>query len=110
MNKLLGTILLAVGLGAPSVSHGQEREDRISRTIDVGPTGELSISNISGDISVEATSGGEIVIEAVKRLHGGADRTLLDEVKVDISHTSIGTTFLVYGSLNQRSSHQFLRW
>lgn len=65
----------------------QSDEQRISRTFDVGADGELSLSNISGDVRIEGTSGNQITLEAVKRLRGRADSELLDEVQVDISHT-----------------------
>ena len=76
--------LMSAGAWASSA---QDDEERVSHTFDVGDDGELSLSNISGDIRVEATSGGQIVLEAIKQLHGRANSDLLDAVRIDISHT-----------------------
>lgn len=83
--KRVFSVIVLAFCGAVATA-AQDREERISRTFDVGADGELSLSNISGDIRIEATSGTQIVLEAVKTLHGGADTALLEEVKVDISH------------------------
>lgn len=87
LTRLTTTILVATFVAAGALA--QEDEERISRTFDVGANGELSLSNISGDIRVEATSGDVITVEAVKRLRGRADAELLDEVEVDISHVVV---------------------
>jgi DUF4097 and DUF4098 domain-containing protein YvlB len=81
----LATTLIAA-LFVASASFAQDNERRSSQSFDVGPNGELSLSNISGDIHVEGTSGGKITIEAVKRVHGSGNAHLLDEVEIDISH------------------------
>lgn len=83
--RLTTTVLAATLVAAAAFA--QNDGERISRTFEVGSNGELSLSNISGDIRVEATSGGEITVEAVKRMRGRADAELLEEVEVDISHT-----------------------
>lgn len=80
-----GTILLAVFFVA-SATFAQDEERRTSQSFDVGPDGEFSLSNISGDIHIEATSGDEITVEAVKRVHGRGNAHLLDEIQIDISH------------------------
>jgi len=80
-----GTVLLAAVFVA-SATFAQDDERRTSQSFDVGPEGELSVSNISGDIRIEATSDTEITVEAVKRLHGRGSADLLDEVQVHISH------------------------
>jgi DUF4097 and DUF4098 domain-containing protein YvlB len=77
--------VLFLGWGAWSLAQDSDRT--ITRTIDVGPSGELAISNISGDIRIEASSGDTITVEATKTLHGGADPELLDAIDVDISVT-----------------------
>jgi DUF4097 and DUF4098 domain-containing protein YvlB len=77
---------LVAGLVAASLVGAQDNEERISQSFDVGEHGEFSLSNISGDIRVEGTSGSRIVLEAVKRLHGRADSGLLNQVQVDVSH------------------------
>ncbi len=80
------TTLLIVAFLTAGMSVAQEREERTSQTFDIGPDGEFSLSNISGDIHVSGTSGNRVTIEAVKRLHGRGDRDLLDSVEIDISH------------------------
>lgn len=86
MNKTpRSTLLLPIAALALSVAAAaQDTEDLIRRTIDVGPEGELSLSNISGDIHVTGTEGGSIVIEATKNYSGDARRGE-DDVEVDIS-------------------------
>lgn len=85
MNRKLLPLSLGLVLATAVATFGQDREERISRRIQLGDGGELSLSNISGDIRVTGNSGSELVIEAVKRLHGGADRDLLADVEVEIS-------------------------
>ena len=80
-----GTTVLAA-LFVASATFAQDDERRTSQSFDVGPDGEFSLSNISGDIRIEATSGAEITVEAVKRVHGRGNAHLLDEVQIDISH------------------------
>lgn len=76
------TFALAFALAATAAA---QREERFNRTLDVGENAEFSLSNISGDILVEGVSGGQIVIDAVKRLEGGADSDLLSSVDIDVS-------------------------
>ena len=87
MKKIRFTTTLLIGaVLTAGMSVAQDREERISQTFDIGPIGEFSLSNISGDIRVSGTSGNQVTIEAVKRLHGRGDRDLLNSVEVDISH------------------------
>ena len=79
------TLLAAIFVASPTFA--QKNDERTTQSFDVGRNGEFALSNISGDIRIEGTSGDEITIEAVKRLHGRADTDLLDEVRIDISHT-----------------------
>lgn len=86
---LLATIFLTSISFAQDVANAtsaQKNDERTSQTFDVGPHGVFSLSNMSGNIRIEGTSGGEITVEAVKRVHGRADADLLDEVQIDISH------------------------
>src|SRR5438445_3981342 len=54
---------------------GPEQTERFSRRIRLGRDGRVSISNISGDITITGGSGDELSIEAVKRTRG--DRSQL---------------------------------
>ena len=87
-HRSLRALALAAALVAATSagSFGQEREQRINHSFDVGGNGELSLSNISGDIVVSATNGGTIEVEAVKRLRGNADPEMFDYVEVEVSH------------------------
>jgi Putative adhesin len=57
-----------------------EQTETFARKIKVGRDGRVSISNISGVITVTAASGDEVSIDAVKR--GRADRGDLDRVRI----------------------------
>jgi DUF4097 and DUF4098 domain-containing protein YvlB len=50
-----------------------EQSDRFSRRIRIARDGRVSISNVSGEITVTAASGDEVSIDATKRWRGGAD-------------------------------------
>lgn len=83
---------------------GPEQTDRVVRTVKVGRTGTLDLSNISGDVRVTGTGGDEIVIEAVKRVrHRDADqaRRLLQELRVDIG--TVGDRVEIRTSYPRRS-------
>ena len=59
---------------------GPEQSDTFSRRVRVGREGRVSISNISGAITVTAASGDEMSIDAVKRTRG--DRSELGRVAI----------------------------
>lgn len=64
-------------------THVYLQEDvQFSRTFDVGPSGSLDISNVSGDIEIQGGSGTEIRIVAEK--HGHGDPSL---VSIEVSQT-----------------------
>jgi DUF4097 and DUF4098 domain-containing protein YvlB len=66
-----------------------ERTDRSTRTIPLGTAGLLELKNVSGDITVTAGSGRDVVIEIIKqsRADTEADASLgLQEVTVTIDH------------------------
>ena len=65
-------------------NRGPEQSDTFSRKIRIARDGRVSISNVSGDIEVVATSGDEVSIDATKRWRGGRDagdrvRIVVDE-------------------------------
>jgi DUF4097 and DUF4098 domain-containing protein YvlB len=65
----------------------ESQTERISRTVNIGTTGEIDLTNISGDITVTAGGGSTATIEAVKTAHGRtADeaRAMLPLVQVEI--------------------------
>jgi DUF4097 and DUF4098 domain-containing protein YvlB len=59
---------------------GPEETERFSRKVRIGRDGRLSVSNISGDITVTGGGGDEVSIEAVKRTR--RDRSQLAEVDI----------------------------
>jgi len=86
LNKLTTrAIPVALALCVTSSALSQDREERISRTFEIGVDGELSLANVSGDIVVDVHDGTEIQVEAVKRLEGNADRGVLDAVVVEMT-------------------------
>jgi hypothetical protein len=77
-------LALALAFGCAAAASAQQ-EERFNRTLDVGERAEFSLSNISGDILVEGAPGGQIVIDAVKRLDDDADSGELSSVDIDVS-------------------------
>ena len=66
----------------------EEQTDRQTRTLKLGANGELSVSNISGDIVVSRASGGDATVEIVKTARARtADeaRELLGLVEVSVT-------------------------
>jgi DUF4097 and DUF4098 domain-containing protein YvlB len=66
---------------------GHEETEKINRTVRIGGTGELIVSNLSGDITVTRGSGNDLQIEAIKVARGrNAEdaREMLGLVRVDV--------------------------
>ena len=65
---------------------GPEQTERLSRTIKAGSNTWLDLANISGDIDLSGGSGGEIVIDAIKRVRARQARAqdLLAALSVEI--------------------------
>ncbi len=86
LTLLFGASLL--GAAAPKApkersTHFYLQEDvQFSRTFDVGQSGSLDISNLSGDIEIQGGPGTEILVEAEK--HGHGDPSL---VSIEVSQT-----------------------
>lgn len=69
-------------------NYPSRQEERVSRTLKLGARGELTITNLSGDIVITRRGGGDVQIEAVKTARGRTDadaREMLPLVQVDIS-------------------------
>jgi DUF4097 and DUF4098 domain-containing protein YvlB len=71
---------MAEARGLYQGSRGPEQTETFSRRVKLGRDGRVSISNVSGDITVTAATGDEISIDAVKRARG--DRSRLDRVNI----------------------------
>jgi DUF4097 and DUF4098 domain-containing protein YvlB len=81
-NTILITTLAAL---LPASSAFAQREEKFSRTLDVGPDAALSIGNIAGDILVEGAPGSSIVIDATKSVEDEEDAELLKSVDIEVS-------------------------
>jgi DUF4097 and DUF4098 domain-containing protein YvlB len=64
-------------------NRGPEQSDRFSRKLRIGRDGRLSISNVSGDITITGGGGDEVSIEAVK--HARGSRAELDRVRIEVA-------------------------
>ncbi len=72
--------------GAAQDRSADDQGARVSRTIKVGRNSSLTVSNLSGDISVTGGRGSQIRVEAVKRSGRGlASGTRLEDVRVDVA-------------------------
>ncbi|HEX4932821.1 MAG TPA: DUF4097 family beta strand repeat-containing protein [Gemmatimonadaceae bacterium] len=64
------------------------QEERVTRTLKIGGRGELTISNLAGDIVITRRGGNDVQIEAVKIARGRTDdeaRAMLPLVNVDFT-------------------------
>lgn len=64
-----------------------EEVERTTRTLRLGPAGELHLANISGDISISRGSGNDAQVEIVKTAHGRSSeeaREFLRLVEIDV--------------------------
>ena len=83
LTLLFGASLLGAAAPEERSTHLHLQEDeQFSRTFDVGPSGSLDISNVSGDIEIQGGPGTEIRVEAEK--HGHGDPSL---VSIEVSQT-----------------------
>jgi hypothetical protein len=102
MNRLIRTTMAAVltlAVVAPAAAQrgprderrGPEITDAFSRTVRLGRTGALDLSNIAGDIVVTGGGGDDVRIEAVKRVRE-PDETLgrarLQDVRIEVRELS----------------------
>lgn len=68
---------------------GAEQIEKIAQTYKVGDTGSLDLSHLAGDIRVTGGSGGEIKVEATKRVRHrdpNEARRLLQALRVEINN------------------------
>jgi DUF4097 and DUF4098 domain-containing protein YvlB len=66
-----------------------EQVDKQTTKIPLGPTGTLDLKNISGDITVTAGNGREVVMDITRRSRGRTDADAklgLEQVKVEVDH------------------------
>ena len=87
-------------LAAPAVQAAPsafDETEHVSRTIKMDPGGTLRLKNFSGRVTITASDGPDLVIDAVRR----APRSRLDRIRLDI-HTSGSNTVVV--DANQRDN------
>ena len=93
--------VVAVGTGiapSPTVAQAQERQrraderetqtERITRSVNIGASGEIDLANIAGDIVITRASGTTALIEAIKTARGATAeeaREMLALVPVEIT-------------------------
>jgi DUF4097 and DUF4098 domain-containing protein YvlB len=68
--------------------HGPEVTERFSKSVRLGRTGALDLSNIAGDIVVTGGSGDEVRIEAVKRVRTrdeSSSKARLEELRIEVT-------------------------
>jgi hypothetical protein len=64
-------------------NNGPEQTERFSRKVKLGRDGRVSLSNISGDVTVTAGSGDEVSIDAVKRTRGDKSELAVVQITVE---------------------------
>src|SRR5581483_10098835 len=81
---------------------GPEQTDRFTGKYKISRDGRVSVSNISGDITVTGGSGDEVSVEATKRTRGG--RGALGDVQIQVNNAparvDIRTDYQRMGSSN----------
>lgn len=83
--------LLEQRRAAQDRAYPARQEERISRTLKIGGRGELTLSNLVGDIVITRRGGDEVQLEAVKIARGRTDeeaREVLPLVNVEFSDRS----------------------
>lgn len=64
-----------------------EQTETFSKTVKLGPQGELDIQNMSGAITITRGGGNDVTIDAVKKAYGATEdaaREMLGFVKIDV--------------------------
>ena len=72
-------------LALPAASVGAQNEtERVNRVVKLQPGGTLRLKSFSGRVTITATDGSDVVIDAVRR----APRERLDRIKLEIRSES----------------------
>jgi len=88
--KYLVAGLALFALASPSVhADWRDETERISRTVSAEPGGRLHLRNFSGRVTITATNGHDVVVDATRR----APRERLDAIKLDVH--SEGSTIVI---------------
>ncbi len=80
--RILAVSALALTLAIPQAALAAQKEtETVDRTVSIGERGTLKLNNFSGDVRITGTTGGDVVIHAVRR----ATRERLDNIKLEIT-------------------------
>ena len=103
-NALVAFALCA--LAAPAAMSAAARSDdeteHVNRTVKMDPGGTLRVRSFSGRVTITATDGNDVVIDAVRR----APRSRLDRITLDI-HSEGSRTVVVDANHRERSWYEF---
>ena len=104
--------LLALIVWATSSTHGQERQRRINKTFDVGPSTTLKVENQFGRVHINTWDKSQIQLEVVIRAEMRNDersQEFVDRVDVRISESSAMVSLRTDfgGKMNSRKGESF---
>jgi hypothetical protein len=104
--RTIAAAFAVLALAAPA-AHAAPRvfdeTEHVSRTIKMDPGGTLRLKNFSGRVTITASDGGEVVIDAVRR----ASRSRLDRIRLDI-HTAGSNVVVVDANQRDRTWYDFM--
>jgi arylamine N-acetyltransferase len=99
-------VFAVCALAAPAVMSAADRWDdeteHVNRTVKLDPGGTLRVKSFSGRVTITATDGRDVVIDAVRR----APRSRLDRITLDI-HSEGSRTVVVDANHRERSWYEF---
>ena len=78
--RILAASTLVLAIAVPSASAAQKETETVDRTVSIGDHGRLKLRNFSGDVRITGTTGGDVVIHAVRR----GTRERLANIKLEI--------------------------
>jgi DUF4097 and DUF4098 domain-containing protein YvlB len=81
--RILAVSALVLTLAAPSALAAQKETETVDRTVAIGDHGRLKLRNFSGNVTITGTTGGDVIVHAVRR----ATRERLDNIKLEIDAT-----------------------
>lgn len=79
-----------------------DETEHVNRTMKLEPGGTLRVRSFSGHVTITATDGTDVVVDAVRR----APRSRLDRVKLDV-HSEGSRTIVVDANHRERSWYEF---
>jgi hypothetical protein len=101
-NYVLAFAVCALAAPVADASSRYDETEHVSRTIRLDPGGTLRLRSFSGRVTITASEGSEVVIDAVRR----APRDRLNRITLDI-HTDGSNAVVVDANHRQRSWYTF---